>query len=322
MFNASLLCVMTVWAFSSSTAPVFFVEHPHYDHGIVEDSDPLQSDFVFSNEGRSMLQIGDIKTDCGCTAATASGTEIPPGSSGIISVVFTPRGKPGVQMTQIDVASDDPSAPVKTLSVQCTYAPKLYFSPPSVQLGPLRDDQISQETWELFLYSRDTSSLVEINSVDTSQCPGMRVELLDTESYSKKLFRFHNIAPLPAGHYHGKVLVSTTVPKVETFEISVEANVLAKLQVVPPFLALDQRDEPWKTAVRVSPGYVQDFHVMDVISDLPGFSKSITTYEDYSLLILEGSIMDCSMVGKNVEIITDVTGMEKIVLPVRVRDCE
>ena len=47
MFNASLLCVMTVWAFSSSTAPVFFVEHPHYDHGIVEDSDPLQSDFVF-----------------------------------------------------------------------------------------------------------------------------------------------------------------------------------------------------------------------------------------------------------------------------------
>ena len=226
-----------------------------------------------------MLQIGDIKTDCGCTAATASGTEMPPGSSGIISVVFTPRGKPGVQMTQIDVASDDPSAPVKTLSVQCTYAPKLYFSPPSVQLGPLRDDQISQETWELFLYSR-------------------------------------------AGHYHGKVLVSTTVPKVETFEISVEANVLAKLQVVPLFLALDQRDEPWKTAVRVSPGYVQDFHVMDVISDLPGFSKSITTYEDYSLLILEGSIMDCSMVGKNVEIITDVTGMEKIVLPVRVRDCE
>lgn len=322
MFNASVLCVMTVWAFSSSTAPVFFVEHPHYDHGIVEDSDPLQSDFVFSNEGRSMLQIGDIKTDCGCTAATASGTEMPPGSSGIISVVFTPRGKPGIQMTQIDVASDDPSTPVKTLSVQCTYAPKLYCSPPSVQLGQLRDDQSSQETWELFLYSRDTSSLVEIKSVDTSQCPGMRVELLDTESYSKKLFRFRNIAPLPAGHYHGKVLVFTTVPKVETFEISVEANVLAKLQVVPPFLALDQRDEPWKTAVRVSPGYVQDFQVTDVISDLPGFSKSITTYENYSLLILEGSIMDCSMVGKNVEIITDVTGMEKIVLPVRVRDCE
>jgi hypothetical protein len=95
MFNASVLCVMTVWAFSSSTAPVFFVEHPHYDHGIVEDSDPLQTDFVFSNEGQSMLQIGDIKTDCGCTAATASGTEMPPGSSGIISVVFTPRGKPG-----------------------------------------------------------------------------------------------------------------------------------------------------------------------------------------------------------------------------------
>ena len=181
MFNTSLLCVLTVLAFASPTAPVFFVEHPHYDHGIVEDSDPLQSDFVFSNEGQGMLQIGDIKSDCGCTAATASGTEIPPGSSGIISVVFTPRGKPGVQMTQIDVASDDPSAPVKTLSVQCTYAPKLYFSPPSVQLGPLRDDQSSQETWELFLYSRDTSSLVEIKSVDTSQCPGMRVELLDTE---------------------------------------------------------------------------------------------------------------------------------------------
>ncbi len=269
-----------------------------------------------------MLEITGLKTDCGCTLADLSQSEIPPGSSGVISVVFTPRGRPGIQMTRIDVASNDPKTPVTTLTLQCTYTPKLYFSPPSVHLGQLRDDQTSQDVWELFLYSRDTSSLLEVQSIDSSQVPGMSVELLDTESYSKKLFRFRNIAPLPAGHYQGNVLVHTNLPKAEALEISVEANVLSKLQVVPPFLALDQSDGPWKTVVRVSPGYVRDFQITGVVSDLPGFSKTITNYEGYSLIIFEGTVMDCSMTGRNVEITTDVADMERLSLPVRVRSCE
>ena len=77
-----------------------------------------------------MLEITGLKTDCGCTLADLSQSEIPPGSSGVISVVFTPRGRPGIQMTRIDVASNDPKTPVTTLTLQCTYTPKLYWCAP------------------------------------------------------------------------------------------------------------------------------------------------------------------------------------------------
>lgn len=108
MYYASLLLALTLQIFISTAPPLLFVEHPHYDHGIVEESEPLQTDFVFFNGGHSMLEITGLKTDCGCTLADLSQSEIPPGSSGVISVVFTPRGRPGIQMTRIDVASNDP----------------------------------------------------------------------------------------------------------------------------------------------------------------------------------------------------------------------
>jgi hypothetical protein len=75
--------------------------------------------YHFINTSKSLVHINGIHTDCGCTDATPSASEIAPGETGAIEVVFTAGRRTGHQHKEILVETSDAKQPVKlTLDVE------------------------------------------------------------------------------------------------------------------------------------------------------------------------------------------------------------
>lgn len=50
--------------------------------------------FVFRNVGDAPLLIDEVETSCGCTSASYKARPVPPGSHGVITIVFRPNTQP------------------------------------------------------------------------------------------------------------------------------------------------------------------------------------------------------------------------------------
>jgi len=78
------------------------------DFGKILQGEIIQYEFNFTNEGDEVLEIENVQTSCGCTAATVGEKdEYKPGESGIIRVTFNSNGKMGHVEKTVLVQSND-----------------------------------------------------------------------------------------------------------------------------------------------------------------------------------------------------------------------
>lgn len=89
-----------------------------HDFGKINDKEPVNTTFVFTNTGKSTLEILKTKASCGCTATQPEKTKLEPGESSNIKVTFNPQGKKGEQMKQVTVISNDPKQPSIRLNIK------------------------------------------------------------------------------------------------------------------------------------------------------------------------------------------------------------
>lgn len=86
------------------TAPVMTFEKTVHDWGTINEGDKVETDFVFTNTGKSALIITKIKGSCGCTIPTGWSKEpIAPGATSKFHVVFNSRGKPNRQQKTVTI---------------------------------------------------------------------------------------------------------------------------------------------------------------------------------------------------------------------------
>ena len=292
-----------------------------YDMGIIDESNPLEIIFPFKNVGGTGIEIKKVQTDCGCTVANVTEGVINPGSEGVIEVAFTPEGIPGDKEYRVEVHTTDTYHPLIMLVIRCQYAPKIYLSAQEILLTNLRDDKASEDSWDITATALEQRSRIKIDHVDMSNALGFRTEILPTEYSTSSIIRFSNTGPLPAGRYSGTALIHCSSPSSLTLEVTLSGWVVGKLEVTPPFIAMDREVETWRTGVRISPGYVSDFKILD-IRPSNGISSEIVPSGNGYLIVFSGSEMDCSMNDDSIVVQTDVSGLETITLPIRVRNCE
>ena len=74
------------------------------------------------NEGSAPLQIQDVMTSCGCTAASLTAREIPPGGQAILRVYFdsTFHNSTGTFRRQVFLTTNDPQAPQAQVEITVT----------------------------------------------------------------------------------------------------------------------------------------------------------------------------------------------------------
>jgi hypothetical protein len=111
----------------SNAQPVVQFNQIDYDFGNVTEGDKTDHVFEFSNTGDTALLIEKVVATSGSTKAVASSNEVKPGEKGSIRVVFDMRGKKGFFFKTIDVYTNDPVTPVKTLSVKIHIKDKIHL---------------------------------------------------------------------------------------------------------------------------------------------------------------------------------------------------
>ncbi len=90
------------------------------DAGTVQEGESVEYLFVFSNNGDADLQIFDLQTSCGCTAAVVSASTIKPGKEGSIKATLDTIRRPGPLEKTLAVISNDPLHPQKMLKIKAT----------------------------------------------------------------------------------------------------------------------------------------------------------------------------------------------------------
>jgi len=99
-------------------APRLALEKTEYDFGTVSEGELVKTDFVFTNTGRSALNIRETKANCGCTVSAPDKDTLAPGESSKITVTFNSQGRRGRQQKMVTIFSNDPTAPTQQIIIK------------------------------------------------------------------------------------------------------------------------------------------------------------------------------------------------------------
>lgn len=77
--------------------PILSFDKVEHDFGTLEDGTPVETTFKYTNTGKSMLVVSDIKSTCGCTVPSNWTKEVAPGETGEFNVKFNGKGANQVQ---------------------------------------------------------------------------------------------------------------------------------------------------------------------------------------------------------------------------------
>ena len=102
---------------SENILPKIYLPEIQYDFGRVKEGEIVTHTFKILNKGRATLDIKDIKTSSGCTAALISKKKIEPGYDGTIKVDFDTKNRWGKTSRTITVNSNDPEEPNKVITI-------------------------------------------------------------------------------------------------------------------------------------------------------------------------------------------------------------
>lgn len=101
-----------------SQAPKMSFVSTEHDFGNMKRNAIANTEFEFTNTGKTELSIRTLKPNCGCTVTKMDKYSYAPGESGKISVEFNTTGRKGSQQKSIVVFSNDPTAPSRQLTIK------------------------------------------------------------------------------------------------------------------------------------------------------------------------------------------------------------
>lgn len=102
---------------SASGGPAIYFQDTQHDFGKVQEGDVVDYTFNFVNKGNAILDIKDVKTSCGCTAALVSSKKVDPGQNGTLKVELDTKHRVGRMSRRITIHSNDPSNPNMVLTI-------------------------------------------------------------------------------------------------------------------------------------------------------------------------------------------------------------
>lgn len=99
-------------------APRVQFDATEYTYGKIKAGEKVTHEFRLTNAGKKPLIIRKVKASCGCTAATPDKSELKPGESTSIKVIFDSTGRSGRDSKSVTVITNDPRQPTTNLIIQ------------------------------------------------------------------------------------------------------------------------------------------------------------------------------------------------------------
>lgn len=242
---SALLTAVAVTAMAQQPAttnrPRLVCDEPVFDYGTVDASTVVEHTFTIRNEGTLTLEISRVHASCGCTVASISSQQIPPGGESKISSRLSLQGRSGPQQKTIVIDSNDPDQPQYVLTLRGVVGAALNVQPPQI-IQP-RVAPGSQPSANVIVSSGDGAEF-SITSVESTS-ERLQANVVTIEE--KKTYRVDIglASPLESGAFNAMVMVRTDHPKRPAVEIPVTFIAARELVVAPREITFDKPgDQP------------------------------------------------------------------------------
>lgn len=88
-----------------------------HDFGKVEEGKLVEVKIGLHNTGKGVLEITEVKSSCGCTAALVSSKKLNPGEKGNIRIELDTANREGSFTRTVTIYSNDPTAPNQVITL-------------------------------------------------------------------------------------------------------------------------------------------------------------------------------------------------------------
>ncbi|HEY5674912.1 MAG TPA: DUF1573 domain-containing protein [Malonomonas sp.] len=182
-----LLLLFFASATSLFAAPQLVVEQLNYDFGEVLQGGKVDFTFRFRNAGDEVLEVGNVRSSCGCTAALLSARRIAPGDMGELQATFDSTRFQGAVTKVISLDSNDPQQPQVSFSLYGNVTAEVVLQPDRVNWGVVESQQPLESRLTISNLSKSTIRLERPKSTNPAVSaelsalqipPGGQVELL------------------------------------------------------------------------------------------------------------------------------------------------
>ena len=140
-------------------APKLTPETLNYDFGAIVQGETVEYSFRFQNSGDQVLEIGQVRTSCGCTAALLSARRLAPGEIGELKVRFNSQGFRGKIHKTITVDTNDPEQPSVIFNLHGMITLELYATLERVNWGRVKEPVPLQDQFDIVNDSKHVVTL-------------------------------------------------------------------------------------------------------------------------------------------------------------------
>lgn len=277
-----------------------------HDFGTVAQGKVATYDFSVLNKGGADLIIQRVVAACGCTAASSSDQAIKPGEQGSIRVQFDTANFSGSKTKTVRVYSNDPEAPVQTLTIKGIVEPDVLIEPRSLFFGDI---------------VRGTPAEPNSKTVGIKVRPGAKVKLgtvksfspyliVDSERLSETELRLTvSIDPAaPGGELRERLAVRLSGSRENSVNVPVFAAIKSRLSLKPPQLSFGVL-EGQAEIVRKSTFEVRGPHnvqIKEVNSNNPAVQAGFEVIEPGKRYVIEVRV-DPSKVARDLRSTVEIT---------------
>jgi len=212
---------------SSDKAPHFplpkleFIGNTTFDFGDIYRGQKVTHLFTIKNSGNDTLLIKNVSASCGCTAAMASTSVVPPQLTSKLNVTFNSEGFGGHAQKTVTVISNDPVNPTQQVNITANILPVLEPNPPYLYMWRTKVDSVSLSVIKV---TNATNKPVSILSTEASLA-GLQVKAAKKTLKPKETADLQ-VAYKPAkdGPAYGEIVLKTDFQPQPTVSIRLTAN--------------------------------------------------------------------------------------------------
>src|SRR5512146_176668 len=114
------------------------VAEPAYNFGTAPGGPPIEHVFMIKNVGSAPLEIKNISSSCGCTAAKPSKTTLAPGEVSTIAASVDTHFEQGHSLSVITLTTNDPANASLQLRMEGVIKPQVEAQPMDIDFGSVR----------------------------------------------------------------------------------------------------------------------------------------------------------------------------------------
>ena len=222
MFRVMLFLLMFSPVATVLAAPALVVDSITHNFGEVVQGSKITETFRFRNAGDEVLEISNLRSSCGCTAALLTSRRLAPGAMGELTLTFNSRGFRGPVQKRVTFSTNDPDHSSVGFILQGKVTPELMLTPERINWGIVT----LEEPLHAEIVVRNTSAKPITLQLPTVTNPAIVTKLSAFKIAPGEQAVLAVTASFPVGKKRlaGYIMIATDLQQLPRLRISVSAR--------------------------------------------------------------------------------------------------